>query len=239
MQRYMTDTKRIKKAIDWLKSQELLSSQKELGAMLGIENKSYLSQLVNSSRPNADFLDKFTKLFPLISREWLLTGEGEMLIKQEGNVRMLGVARPGLAEETVSVRFFEIHPSASFQEFCAEALEDSSSVPLIPHAGEKIDDSCCVFDVHGDSMAPQIQNRARVLCREVPPTRWHTLRDCVVAIAYGDYFVIKRIVENHIEADNYIVLASDNPAYPERQTVALCDIRCIFRAMRIVSQAIS
>lgn len=235
----MAENERIRQAFLYLKKEGVVRNQQHFTESIRYD-KSTVSQILNGrmNPPNKMF-ESICSVYPFIDINWLRSGEGEMLIKQEGNARMLGIARPGLAGETVSVRFFEIHPSASFQEFCAEALEDSSSVPLIPHAGEKIDDSCCVFDVHGDSMAPQIQNRARVLCREVPPTRWHTLRDCVVAIAYGDYFVIKRIVENHIEADNYIVLASDNPDYPERQTVALCDIRCIFRAMRIVSQAIS
>ena len=75
----MSDNKRIKKAINWLISQGIISSQKELGEYLGITNKSYLSQLVNSDSPNREFVNKFIAIAPMISSSWLLMGEGEML----------------------------------------------------------------------------------------------------------------------------------------------------------------
>ena len=114
----------------------------------------------------------------------------------------------------------------------------SSTTNIVPAPGEILDESYCVFQVRGESMAPQIQPRARVLCQEVPPTKWHTLFDCVVVIAYADKFVIKRIATNHLQAEDYLVLASDNPDYPQRETVQLADIRAIFRAKRIISSEI-
>ena len=83
-------------------------------------------------------------------------------------------------------------------------------------------------------MAPQIQNHARILFQEIKPTKWHELRDCVVAIAYADRFVIKRIVKNELMTANYLMLASDNPDYPTRETVQLSDIRAVFQALRII-----
>ena len=75
----MADDKRIKRAINWLLSQGKFSSQKEIGLLLGIENKSYLSQLVNSEVPNEDFVNKFISIASEISKNWLMTGEGNML----------------------------------------------------------------------------------------------------------------------------------------------------------------
>lgn len=75
----MPDNKRIKRAINWLISQGRFSSQKEIGELIGITNRSYLSQLVNSDTPNVEFINKFTKIASEISEDWLLTGEGEML----------------------------------------------------------------------------------------------------------------------------------------------------------------
>ncbi|MDE6492164.1 MAG: hypothetical protein K2L37_03340, partial [Lactobacillus sp.] len=84
----------------------------------------------------------------------------------------------------------------------------------------------------------QIHSNTRVLCREIPPTRWHNLSECVIVIAYSDKFVIKRLAANHLSSEDYIVLASDNPDYPKRDIVQLADIRAIFRAERIISSKI-
>ena len=151
---------------------------------------------------------------------------------------MLGHAQRISSDEAVNVKYYEISPTASFVSFCNEMSEDADSVKIIPEHNEVLDDSYCVFKVTGESMAPQIQDQARVLCREVNPTRWHQLRDCIVAIAYDDKFVIKRIQKNKLESSNYLVLASDNPEYPDTEKVSVSSIRCVFKAVRIISQRI-
>lgn len=181
---------------------------------------------------------KILKVYPQFNKLYLLTGEGDMLRSKDSNAVFMGNAKPAIAEDTVSVRYFEVTPTATFQEFCAGTSENPSNISILPTANETLDDSYCVFEVSGESMAPQIQNHSRVLCQEIPPTRWHNLNDCVVVIAYADKFVIKRIALNHLSAENYIVLSSDNPEYPTRETVQLSDIRAIFKAKRIISQDI-
>lgn len=183
-------------------------------------------------------LNNVLKEFPQLNREWLLYGEGEMLRPSEGNASLVGTAGRAIIEDTKPVRFFEVTPSATFQDFCAGASETPSVINIIPAVGESLDESYCVFEVSGESMTPQIQPRARVLCQEIPPTRWHQLSDCIVVIAYADRFVIKRIITNMLSSRNYIVLASDNPDYPDREIVQLADIRAIFTAKRIISSAI-
>lgn len=75
----MADSKRIKRSINWLISQGRFTSQKEIGERLGITNRSYLSQLVNTESPSEDFVNRFIEIAPEINPDWLLTGEGEML----------------------------------------------------------------------------------------------------------------------------------------------------------------
>lgn len=185
-----------------------------------------------------DAIAKIKKSIPELNIDWLLTGEGEMLKNVESNAQLVGGAAKAIAEDTVPVRFFEVTPTATFQEFCAGASEAAVSTNIVPAIGEALDNSYCVFEINGESMAPQIQPHARVLCREIPPTRWHCLDGCIVVIAYRDRFVIKRIVANDIQLRDSITLASDNSAYPQRETVQLADIRAIFKAKRIISSPI-
>lgn len=213
-------------------------SKADFGRRIGVSG-AYITSMRKSIQP--DKLRRIAEEFPDLNRDWLLYGEGEMLKNThsfESNAKFIGQVRSVSNDETVAVRYFEISPTASFKEFCEGQTETPDVINIIPEPRETLDETYCVFDVAGDSMAPQIQNKSRILCREIPPTQWHNLRDCIVAIAYNDRFVLKRIVSNSLESENYLKLASDNPEYTATETVALSSIRCIFRAIRIVSQHI-
>lgn len=112
----MSDNTRIKRAIDWLKSQGIFSSQKEIGEKLGITNRSYLSQLVNADIPSNEFINKFTEIAPQISAVWLLTGEGEMLKASENedqNLDPVIVERSGKVEARM-IPFYDAETTGGF-----------------------------------------------------------------------------------------------------------------------------
>ena len=194
--------------------------------------------------PSATKIEDILKAYPDLNRVWLLSGEGEMLrpdAKDAGDrAEMLGMPFPASTPEegVSSVRFFSVTPSASFQDFCCSESERPEYIPVIAPPGEHIDESSCVFVVHGDSMLPQIPDHAKILCREISPSRWHQVYDGVVVIAYADRFVIKRVVKNRLAAEDFIVIGSDNPDCPGRETVARADIRCMFQARQILSSPI-
>lgn len=194
--------------------------------------------------PSATKIEDILKTYPDLNRVWLLSGEGEMLkteAKDAGDrAEMLGMPFPASTPEegVSSVRFFSVTPSASFQDFCCNESERPEYIPVIAPPGEHIDESSCVFEVHGDSMLPQIPDHAKILCREISPSRWHQVYDGVVVIAYADRFVIKRVVKNRLAAEDFIIIGSDNPDCPGRETVARADIRCMFQARQILSSPI-
>lgn len=212
-------------------------NQSAMAKATGIQQPN-LSAIMNGKRTCDEAIINKICLSLDIQKNWLLYGEGEMLRSEEGNATMVGKAAAAIEEATVPVRFFEVTPTATFQEFCAGVSEIPDTIHIIPNHNERLDESYCVFEVCGDSMAPQIQNRARVLCQEIAPTRWHNLSDCVIVIAYADRFVIKRVATNRLSTENYLILSSDNPDYPTREKVWLADIRAIFRAVRIVTSPI-
>lgn len=76
---------RFRRAFDYAKSESRIT-QKDLAAKLGYKNQSYISDVYNGrSVPSLSLLSGFAELFPSISKQWLLTGEGAMLVGEDNN----------------------------------------------------------------------------------------------------------------------------------------------------------
>lgn len=59
----------------------IASSQKDLGVKLGYANESSFSQIINEKVPYPkNFIERITAIVPDLNTDWLLTGEGGMLI---------------------------------------------------------------------------------------------------------------------------------------------------------------
>lgn len=237
----MVDNKRIKKAVNWLISQGYVKNQKTLGEKFGITNKSYLSQLVNSNPPNEEFINKLCVFNTELNRDWLLTGQGNMLNSPDkSNAHILGGVFPASSHDNELVALVDYIPISAHATFI-ETAETSSSefsktgVILTPAEKENADEFK-LMEVDGESMEPTILDGAKILIQQIPQARWHNASG-VVVVVYGEYVVIKRIKANRLVNDNFIILESDNPDYGQ-MTVQGADIRAIFRAVRIVSSPI-
>lgn len=66
-----TITERVKYLIKYLIGKGIAENQEDLGRKMGINNKTYLSQLVNNSRPNEKFIESLVNLAPEINKDWL------------------------------------------------------------------------------------------------------------------------------------------------------------------------
>lgn len=223
--------------IDRLKIALSISSDKELGDILGVSK----AAVSNWRKRNSIDFERVFSVCERINLDWLMTGEGNMLndySEPKANAELLGIAVPAPREATVAVRFFEPEPSATFREFCVGVNETPDTINILPEKSDQIDELSCVFTVPGNSMSPQIHDKAKVLCREVIPSRWHYIRNGVIAIVYDDRFVIKRVKKNCLDNGDYIVLSSDNPDYPETEKAYLGSIRCIYEVIRVISQRV-
>jgi len=71
---------RIKTVVKWLIGAGYASNQKGVGELLGYTNESSFSQILNGKKtlPSA-FIDKLLSVDSNLSKDWILTGEGEML----------------------------------------------------------------------------------------------------------------------------------------------------------------
>lgn len=189
-------------------------------------------------------LDKISNTFPELNRVWLLTGEGEMLKQKAetktGNAKEIGAVYPVSSrdEEIVMIDFIPVSATASFIESLSGGSDPAcEKYPVIPRGNERNDvNSLRIFEVEGDSMFPTIASGALILAKEIPEKSWHYAEGVVVAV-FSEYVVVKRVARNCLLTDNYIVLSSDNEDYGE-MTVALADLRGLFKAKRIISSEI-
>lgn len=75
----MNKVDRYKILVRHLKDLGIVQSQKELGRLLGYNNESYFSQIINGQVDEPkDFMMKLKNLVPDLNPEWLQSGEGEM-----------------------------------------------------------------------------------------------------------------------------------------------------------------
>lgn len=85
-----TKSQRIKLVFSWLQNRgESPITQQAIGKLIGINSKSYLSQLIKRA-DNDEFINKLTKLDDRLNKEWIYTGEGEMLKTQSTNSVVTG-----------------------------------------------------------------------------------------------------------------------------------------------------
>lgn len=207
--------------------------QNKFERLAGLSN-GYISNLKSSPSP-----EKLTMIFKVsddLNRDWLLYGEGNMLKDENDTAEIAGVASKVISDNAVLVKFFDVNPSATFQELDESVSQGYDTLEVVPIHGERIDDTYVVFEIHGDSMVPTLLSHARILCKEIPEQRWQ-YAEGVVVISYRDKVVVKRIAVNDILGNSMITLKSDNPDYGS-EDVQLSDIHCIYKAKRIISQDI-
>lgn len=177
-------------------------------------------------------LESLLKAFPELNQHWLMTGKGEMLILRnpKSNVKAI---EPFVSDNLVKIRLLEISPTATFTEFSEIPVEEYDYTYVYPVEGEEIGVDDVVFSVNGESMEPTIKNKSRILGKLIKKTQWHWAKGIVI-IAYNNSFVVKRIFENKLDPDNYLILGSDNPEFTDTVKVNLDSINIMYQADRIV-----
>lgn len=79
----MTGNNRLKELLNYLIDNRFVRNQEELAQITGII-KSTISQLCSGKRElNEQYVRRICKQFPFVNQEWLLEGDGEMLLSAE------------------------------------------------------------------------------------------------------------------------------------------------------------
>ncbi|GHV13545.1 transcriptional regulator [Bacteroidia bacterium] len=188
-----------------VKQSNYLASDKELADFLGI-SKSTLSNWYKRNSIDYDLL--FSKC-EQIDKNWLLTGQGEMLrSEKKPEVKEYDIDNSGsdiisepenkVVEETVLperklIPFFDAIVQAGTQ-VVADMNNDIYPVELVD-AGDFFQDATAVMAVHGDSMFPDYRAGSLIAIKEVNNKRLIIPGNDYV-VETSEYRVIKRLKQN-------------------------------------------
>lgn len=232
----MSGNQRLKDAITEIKYREGIT-QKAISEALGFKNQSYLSDLANGRFPLSEGVSgRISELYTYISKDWLLTGEGSMLLTKEpkGNATMVNPS--DLNWITVPVIPYGAMAGSTgwYEDVFAEDWAERRTV-MAPQGAKPSD--YVIFTVTGDSMLPNLADGDEILSKHVSfdyykDKRLHIYNHSIWVIATKrEGILIKNITAHDVE-QHTITCHSYNPMYPDF-TINLEDVRDIYHAVSL------
>ena len=151
----MNKADRLKFFVRYMIKEGIAPTQKELGRILGYNNESYFSQILNNKvELPKDFISKIKTFIPNINADWIETGEGEMLrpttptITQHNvngnNYNGVGVVNHGAQAEEEYVEAEEITgapvlPATMYKASNTDLLEFVQTARNVGRSGISVD----------------------------------------------------------------------------------------------------
>lgn len=227
---------RFVEAKEYLQKRYFLTTDAQIAERLGV-NRSYVSELTNKKRNlTPRFVDKIVYSFPEVSKDWLLTGEGSMLLAKEpkGNATMVDPSEINWISVPVVPYRAMAGSTGWYEDVFAEDWEERRTV-MAPQGANPSD--YVIFTVTGDSMLPNLADGDEILSKHVPfdyykENRLHIYNHSIWIIAtMREGILIKNITAHDVEQRN-ITCHSYNPMYPDF-TINLADVRDIYHAVSL------
>lgn len=232
----MSSNQRLKDAITEIKYREGIT-QKAISEALGFKNQSYLSDLANGRFPLSEGVsERISELYTYISKDWLLTGEGSMLLTKEPKSNATMVNPSDINWITVPVIPYGAMAGSTgwYEDVFAEDWAERRTV-MAPQGAKPSD--FVIFTVTGDSMLPNLADGDEILSKHVSfdyykDKRLHIYNHSIWVIATKrEGILIKNITAHDVE-QHTITCHSYNPMYPDF-TINLEDVRDIYHAVSL------
>lgn len=181
-------------------------------------------------------LEKISNYYPELNSNWLLTGIGEMIQNEERNEKSITVPQTAVStKQRKGALIYDIDATCGLNgrdiEFTDEKVIGSIDAPEINP------DSKIIFAT-GDSMQPLIASGDRVVIRKIESWDYFNYGQ-VYLIITNEYRFIKRVRRHPKDADNLILLRSENPDYddidlPKREIIHLFIVENILSIKNIL-----
>lgn len=164
-----------------------------------------------------------------------LLGLGKLEPIRSSNLSPSGRLPLLLEGDLVKVPILNQNATASFVESYPADLGNYSG-DTFPVFGiteeEAIKNRYVVIVVRGESMEPQIEDGAKVLCTYIPPDMYRYARGVHAVSLRSGIFTIKRI--SKIEG-NLMTLIADNERKPESLQVEIAEVQILWKVLSVVS----
>lgn len=175
---------------------------------------------------------KISRVYGDMSTEWLLRDKGEMIKNAEREQKTIEISESAISEtKRKGALIYDIDATCGLSgrdiEFTDEKVIGSIDAPEINP------DSKIIFAT-GDSMLPLIASGDRVVIRKIESWDYFNYGQ-VYLIITNEYRLIKRVRRHPKDADNLILLRSENPDYddidlPKREIIHLLLWRTFYQS---------
>ena len=221
----MTIKEKIQKYIDY-KGISVYRLEAEAGLSKGYWGK--------TKSISADIAMKISRVYGDMSTEWLLRDKGEMIKNAEREQKTIEISESAISKtKRKGALIYDIDATCGLSgrdiEFTDEKVIGSIDAPEINP------DSKIIFAT-GDSMLPLIASGDRVVIRKIESWDYFNYGQ-VYLIITNEYRLIKRVRRHPKDADNLILLRSENPNYddidlPKREIIHLFIVENILSIMK-------
>ena len=182
-------------------------------------SRGFVSNISKSIQPGT--LERISKQYPDLNKGWLLTGEGKMILTEDGTPK----------NKKGDVPFYDVDFAASYLDYYNDERQ-----PAIDHYVNipQADGASMVCRASGESMAPTIPNGSHVILSEVTDFRWLDYGEIYALVASNGLRTIKRIRKNKDESK--LTLVPDNPDYDINE-IDKADVLRLFRVIGTIQFA--
>ena len=158
--------------------------------------------------------NKIISAFPEINKSWLLTGDGEMLIKPEDKIA-----------EKSGIPFYDINVTASIAESFNDIPEMSQYLISYP----PLNDCCAAFPVYGESMEPDFFAGEVVLVKEITNVDSMLWGEPYLVITNANCDNLRTIKNVYLSEDRCkFILRATNPRFSGDTIIDRNDVLKIF-----------
>ncbi len=186
---------------------------------------------------NTEFLQQLATKYSL-NINYVLAGQGDVFLPPQplsiaGESNVISTYR--LSDSPFSdLPYVNMKASASFIEsYATNMASDFSETYRVFMPMERLPSDSIVIEIQGESMAEQLKSGSKVMAVPVNVGDWQYISGGVYAVLYKNYFVVKRIIDNNLMRDGYLMLHSDNTRFGSLP-VAAEDIKGIWKVVRII-----
>jgi phage repressor protein C with HTH and peptisase S24 domain len=232
----MTELERIKIAVKTLIGLGLGTKQEDIGGLLGYKSKSSFSQVLNGKVPlPSGFIDKLCKLDSRLEKDWIVSGQGNVLISGFRNKQVYNKPPEETKQMTEpddnnytkkGIPLIPVSAMAGYGAGDVQVMEHETERFIIP----TFKGADYLIGVRGSSMYPKYNSGDIVACKHLPlDTFFQWNKVYVVDTEQG--VLIKRICKSDIP--DYVMIVSDNKSY-ESFELHKSDIRSIAIVMGVI-----
>lgn len=189
-------------------------SKREFYKIIGVSN----GFLDKEGAIGSDKLEQIIYAFPDINVNWLLTGEGDMFLMTECDVRKEVIN--GDADTEINISEKMVHSfnnivvpiKASAGYFDSDWIETQlSNLQFVNLPFLKNKQDLRTFQIEGDSMSPTFEDGDYVVCQNIEKSQDLKSNAAHILVNRNDGIVLKRVINDR--SRNTYLLLSDNNKY--------------------------